>query len=150
MDEIAKKQLKLEIKERVRAHYKAVNLSPLLISLVEEALSDYHAEVDGWDFIDDCDGCTGVHDYHPDKWVFDCLTHDFHWRCGRGGLISDKIFYDLMVARGFPKWKAGKRYIGVRIAWMTKYKWKHKRNGNIKPLTIAMIEYAKINNLKYE
>lgn len=91
-----------------------------------------------WDLVADYDGCTGVPEFHINKVIFPCFVHDFHWQSGRGGIVSDRIFYEMMLAQGFPKWKARKRYLGVRLAWNLVYKWKHKRKCNVRDLTNYM------------
>ena len=130
------------IKYQIREHYRECNLKPIYQILVEEAL-----ESDEWDFMTDYNGCTAVSELHYDYYVFDCFVHDFLWITGRGGKIADKIFYDLMIARGLGKYIAKKRYIGVRIAWNTVYRWKHKFNGNVRPHTYGMELYKDLKGL---
>lgn len=94
-----------------------------------------------WALKTDYDGCTGVSDLNHLGFPFDCLVHDFHWITGRGGALSDKIFYDLMIARGVPKWRARKRYLGVRLGWFGFYKWKHLTKGNKRENTFFMEKF---------
>ena len=118
------------------------NLNYIQERLIMEAIWS-----DEWDMIKQYDGCTAVPEFHINKYVFDCFVHDFHWQSGRGGKVADQIFYSLMIARGFPKFKAKKRYLGVRIAWHLWYKWKHKKKNNVKPLTLGMKNWLKNNKI---
>ena len=102
-----------------------------------------------WDWFKDVDGCTAVADYWPSKYNPACTVHDGLWITGRGGIESDKIFRQLMLFYGMPKGHAQRRYIGVRVAWIFVYKWKHKSKGNKRPLTATMrdcIEWIERSN----
>lgn len=114
------------------------NLSGIQEQLVIEACIS-----DEWDIKKDFDGCTSVSDLLHLGYPIDCLRHDFDWITGRGGKLSDQIFYDLMIARGVSKWRARKRYLGVRLAWFGWYKWKHRNNK--RPPTEAMKLWEKNN-----
>lgn len=131
------------IRNRIRAHYSLYNLEDIQIAIIEDALTS-----DEWNFLTDYDGCTAVSEFHYDKYVFDCFVHDYFWITGRGGKLSDKIFYDLMLKRGLGKYVSMKRYIGVRLSWKLFYKWKHLKNGNVRPLTYNMKLYKDLKGLK--
>lgn len=135
---------KLEQIEKIRAFYKLCEVPYLYEMLIEEAITDTK-----WDFTnpDHYDGCTGVPELHYDGYPFDCLTHDFHWKTGRGGIIADNIFRDNMRFMGRSEAIIKKRFNGVRFFWKIWYKWKHKFNGNIHELTPAMKLYKDINGL---
>jgi hypothetical protein len=136
---------KEEIRNEIRTYVKLCKMPYIYEMLIEEAITSTE-----WDFTDpdDYDGCTGVSELHFSRFPPDCLTHDFHWKTGRGGMISDKIFKDIMKLMGRPCRIIKKRFYVVRIAWMIFYKWKHKWNGNVKELTLAMKLYADLKNLK--
>lgn len=69
------------------------------------------------------DGCTVVQDtYHP---CLPCFIHDYLWRTGRGGKVSDQIFYDLMILDGTNKVKAWCMWFGVRMTWTFIFQWKY-------------------------
>jgi hypothetical protein len=101
-----------------------------------------------WDWYYDMDGCTGVPDYWPTIYSPECLGHDYPWVTGMGGKESDVIFKALMKAYCKPKGFRWRRYKGVRFAWIFKFKRHHKKKGNIRPLTPAMIEAYNFS-LKY-
>jgi len=132
---------KLEQIEKIRAFYKLCEVPYLYELLIEEAITS-----EEWDFMnpDDFDGCTGAPELHYDGYPFDCLVHDFHWKTGRGGLISDKIFKDNMKFMGRSKSIIRKRFFAVRTAWLSYFKWKHKFAGNVHELTPAMKMYRDI------
>lgn len=143
---IDEKQIEKDIiKEKIRCYYKQCNVPYLYQMLIEEAL-----ESTEWDFMDpnQYDGCSGVSEFHYDQYPFDCLVHDFHWRTGRGGIVADSIFKDNMEFRGLAPIVIKKRYLGVRFFWGIFYKWKHKLNKNVKPLTPAMKLYKDIKGIK--
>jgi hypothetical protein len=119
-----------------------IKLNSVLMDCLKEAL--YSTE---WDFTnpDHYDGCTGVDELHYNAYPPDCLIHDFHWKTGRGGIVADSIFKDIMKAMGRSNRIIKKRYKGVRLGWMFFYKWKHKLNGNVQELTNAMKVYKILN-----
>jgi len=85
---------------------------------------------DLWDPRKEYDGCTAVQDmFHP---CTSCFLHDYLWKTGQGGREADKLFHLLMRIEGMDKARARRRWLGVRIIWLTVYKWKHlaKRNVN--------------------
>lgn len=96
-------------------------------------------ESEEWNPSEDFDGCSIVQDrLHP---CLACFVHDFHWRTGRGGAVSDKIFYDIMLLDGTPKGQAKRRKIAVRIGWVFWHSWKHYFNRNVNDLTYYMNMY---------
>lgn len=130
---------------RIITSFKVYNIPPIAQRVILESIN-----LKEWDWFKDCDGCTLVHNYWPTKFHPSCTTHDGHWRTGRGGYISDVIFRYLNQLYGFPKRKARRRFIAVRIAWLAFYKWKHLINKNKQDPTPAMIKlynYIKKNNL---
>jgi hypothetical protein len=125
--------------QRIKDTFHLYNLPKEFADIILEAL--YSTE---WDWFTDCDGCTGVPDltylkYHPA-----CIVHDYFWVTGRGGKVSDKIFFKLMLLykKGWTVSLA--RYTAVKLAWVGWYKWKHKLNGNVRPLSDFHIKLSKI------
>ena len=132
-----------EIIDSLFEHSKNCNLDAIHYRLIEEAVYS-----NDWDFMADYDGCTAVAELHHDFYVFDCFVHDFHWKTGRGGKVSDKIFLEMMLRRGLGKYIAYKRYYGVRLAWALKYKNQHKKKGNVRELTEYMSIFKAIRKIK--
>lgn len=130
-------------KQRILDSFKVYGPPPVFKALIMEAL-----ESKEWDWFTDMDGCTGVADYWPTRFHPACLVHDFHWRIGRGGEVSDLIFKDLMEIYSMAKSKATLRFLGVRMAWIFVYKWKHFFDRNIKGYTPAMCDYIRYVNYK--
>jgi hypothetical protein len=87
-----------------------------------------------WDWFKDCDGCSLTWNYWPTKFSPPCLVHDYHWRTGRGGYWSDKIFLELMKIYSIPRWQRTFRFSLVRVGWFLYFKRKHKKNDNIRKL----------------
>lgn len=117
---------KPELKEQLFRQIINYNLPYSVELMVKEALND-----NCWNPIYDFDGCTLVQDIdHP---CISCFIHDYHWISGRGGYVSNKIFYRLMLITGFKKYEAARRLLGVTIAWYAYYKWHHALKRNINP-----------------
>lgn len=113
---------KLELEERLLSTVSRMDftseLNILLSNLITEAI---HSEE--WNPIEEFNGCTMVQDYfHPSPF---CFVHDYMGITGRGGRISDALFYYLMRAKGISKFSAYTRWIGVRIGWYGFFLWKH-------------------------
>jgi hypothetical protein len=124
-----------ELRGVIIAHIRRLQLETrtehLWVKLVEEAFNDGE-----WDIVNEYNGCTAVQDYyHPCP---ACFVHDFMWITGRGGIISDRIFYHLMIAEGMSKPKAVRRWFAVRTAWYTYFMWKYIIRRNWKKPTNAM------------
>ncbi|PCI96657.1 MAG: hypothetical protein COB15_09725 [Flavobacteriales bacterium] len=119
---------KTELHEHL--HRQAIKLGApkWVFPLLDEALTS-----DLWDPVKDFDGCSVVQDqFHP---CLACFIHDYLWKCGMGGLGSDKIFYFLMLLDGTKKFKAQRRWLAVRIGWLGYYKWGHFRKRNVNKCT---------------
>ena len=72
--------------------------------------------------------------------------HDFMWITGSGGKESDWILRFVRDKQGYKKEVSMKYFKGIRVAWKTYYKWKHKFNGNVRNLTqveLRCFKYAK-------
>lgn len=99
-----------------------------------------------WDW--EYNGITGRPDpYTP---ILFAWIHDFLWITGAGGFESDVIMAYLILQTGFSNFYAYTSYKAVRIAWKTPligYKAKHKRKGNVRPLSQLEEECF---NLAYE
>jgi hypothetical protein len=136
---------KEELRNEIRTYVKLCKMPYIYEMLVEEAITSTE-----WDFTDPehYDGCTGVSELHFSQFPPDCLAHDFYWRTGRGGVVADRIFKDIMKLMGRSCRIIKKRYTGVRIAWFGWYKWKHKFNKNVQELTPAMKLYADVKGIK--
>ena len=134
-DELRQK-LENDINYHMDVHF---DLKSLWVDIVREAFSSKD-----WDAINDYNGCSIVQDpLHPCP---ACFVHDYMWITGRGGSMSDKIFYYLMKAEGLDEFTAIRRWLGVRIGWYVYFKWKYIRNRNLKKPTLAMsnlFEYFK-------
>jgi hypothetical protein len=107
----------------------------LWCALIEEAF-----KTKDWDIIGEYNGCTVVQDYfHPCP---ACFLHDYMWITGRGGLMSDNIFYHLMIVEGIGKKKAWRRWLAVRTGWYFYYMWKYiiKRNWKMPTQTMRDLD----------
>ena len=89
-----------------------------------------------WDWFRDSDGCTLAPNYWPTNFHPACLVHDYHWRTGRGGYWSDRIFLELMKIYSIPKWQRLTRFALVRFGWFAFFKWKHLFKGNFRKFDI--------------
>lgn len=90
----------------------------LFLNLVKEACDSKE-----WNPPIDFNGCTMVQDYyHPSPF---CFVHDYMGITGRGGKISDALFYYLMKEKGISGFSAYTRWLGVRIGWYSFFLWKH-------------------------
>ncbi len=96
-----------------------------------------------WDWFNEMDGCSCAPNYWPTRFNPPCLVHDYLWRTGRGGIISDKIFLKHMKIYSMPKFQRVFRFVAVRVGWLLFYKWKHKFNKNIR-----ILEKTTVNILK--
>lgn len=111
-------------------------LKVLWIDLVNEAFDSKD-----WNVLEDYNGCTVVQDFfHPCP---ACFVHDYMGITGRGGRVSDRIFYHLMIAEGMPNGKSKRRWFAVRVAWYGYFLWKHIVRRSLKPTTRAMIALDK-------
>lgn len=88
--------------------------------------------------IEDMDGCTGVADFWPNKYSPSCTPHDFHFITGRGGWVSNRLFTEINKCYALPPGMVKRRHIGVSIAWLAWFKWKHFFNKNVRPITPNM------------
>lgn len=78
------------------------------------------------------DGASVVQDqYHPRLANF---IHDYLYRMGMGGIEADTIYKNLLRRTGSSEFLYESRYIVIRIAWCTYFKWKHLLNGNVTEL----------------
>lgn len=77
---------------RIRAGFNYNNIDKKFQDLVLEVIYS-----DEWNWWEDMDGCTKVNDLSPTRYAEPCLVHDWFWRTGRGGIVSDKIFRKLMI-----------------------------------------------------
>jgi len=95
-----------------------VNLKILFLELIEEACDSKE-----WNPVKDFNGCTMVQDfYHPSPF---CFVHDYMGITGRGGVVSDALFYYLMREKGVSNFNAYTRWLGVRVGWYSFFLWKH-------------------------
>jgi hypothetical protein len=107
---------------RIIASFAVFKIPAWMQQKVIEALDS-----DKWNWFEDCDGCTCVSEvYWPTKYFPPCLRHDFDWNTGNGGAESNRLFYELNVAYGMPKTRAGIRWLGVTLAWYFWAKWRQK------------------------
>jgi len=97
-----------------------------ITQLIDQAIMD-----PTWNPMAEYDGCTVVQDqFHP---CMSCFLHDYLWKMGQGGREADKLFYLLMLIEGTSKAKAKRRWLGVRVAWFTYFKWQHFVKRNVNP-----------------
>tara|TARA_R110000796_G_scaffold10015_5_gene33598 strand:+ start:937 stop:1383 length:447 start_codon:yes stop_codon:yes gene_type:complete len=71
------------------------------------------------------------------------FIHDYHYRCGFGGLIADVIYRELLKLTGYPKYTPQFRFYSIRI-FGSYFRIKHiiKGNVNIKSqATLDLYEY---------
>jgi hypothetical protein len=107
-----------KLKELLISNAAAINSPTWVLLLIEEAFNNSL-----WNPVLDFDGCTLVQDVlHPSP---ACFIHDFLWRCGYGGPISDEIVFDIWILEGLNVRKARRRWLGVRCAWIMFYKWRN-------------------------
>ena len=132
---------KQELKDVLLLHVGRLNveskLHNLWIEVIEEA---FFVDPMIWTAIKDFNGCSVVQDaFHPCP---ACFVHDYLWISGQGGAISDRIFYNLMIAEGMTKGKARRRWIAVRIGWFVKFRWYYikKRNWNRPSFATAALD----------
>lgn len=132
---------KEELRLTLRNHVDRLQLDAVLTAawhnVIEEAfISPY------WDVIEDYNGCTIVQDYfHPCP---ACFVHDYMWIAGYGGVLSDKIFYNLMLAEGMPKGKSMFRWFGVRVGWIFYFYWRNIKKRKLKVPTNLMYELHRV------
>ena len=75
-----------------------------------------------WQPSQEFNGCNLVKDeFHP---FYACLKHDFDWIVGKGGIESDRTFYNNLKKSGMNGFKAKCWFFGVRLGWLLFYKWK--------------------------
>lgn len=63
------------------------------------------------------------------------FIHDYHYRCGQGGIESDRIYQYLLMMTGYTDFTKHVRFYVIRTAWLSFYKWKHMFSGNVKPIS---------------
>ena len=137
-----RKEIIREAKTRVVASFDVYNVPYVYQEMILESF-----DARDWDIMK-MDGCTGVFDYWPNKMSPACTPHDFQFTSGRGGHVSNVLFYEVCKMYTLPAAKSYRRYIGTRIGWALWFKWKHKRAGNVKPITEKMrlaFEFTKKN-----
>lgn len=117
------------VKEALIVEIKESLLSKNVIATFKEAWDSKFWEDKGYD------AASLVSDeYHPRLANF---FHDYMWRSGTGGQKADTIYRELLIATGTNKTKAWARYLGIRVVWLGWYKWKHRKKGNVVPLSSA-------------
>ncbi len=86
-----------------------------------------------WQPHEDYNGCSIVQDTkHP---CFECWFHDYNWKIGQGGYISDRLFLHMMLFTGRDKLTAYTRWFFVRVGWLFYFRWKHQKARNVNPYT---------------
>ena len=129
-------------RNRIIKSFDVYDVPDIYRDLIKLAIESNH-----WDWFNDMDGCSFVPDYWKTKFYPPCLVHDYHWRTGRGGYWSDRIFLELMEIYSLPKWQRNLRFVMVRVGWFGFYKWKHKMKGNFRKFdTITKIIINKWKN----
>jgi len=93
---------------------------------------------DSWNPKLDFDGCTTIQDLKQP--CGPCFVHDWMWKTGQGGKVSDKLFYHILIATGCAKWKAKLMYCLVRIGWAIKYKRFHLKNRNVNNYHLCVLD----------
>ena len=92
------------------------SLTPELNNLIYDAIFD-----DRWNPILDFNGCNLVQDdLHP---FLPCFIHDWRWITNQDIELSNIEFKNLLIAYGYPKWKAELYFIGVTIGWHCYFRW---------------------------
>lgn len=130
-----------QLKQMLIRLAKKLKVDDWVFDLIDEAFENKK-----WDPVNDYDGCTLVQDcYHPS---LACFIHDYLWKCGFGGLLSDKIYKYIMNLEGMHKYRITRRWLAVRFVWLILYKWKHLFNKNIEnPYTSkALTRYMILNS----
>lgn len=111
-----------ELRHTLIDHIHRLKLESKLTELWIDIVNEAHLS-DQWNMIEDYNGCSIVQDmFHPCP---ACFVHDYMWISGRGGKVSDRIFYHLMIAEGMRKSKAWRRWLAVRVGWIFFYQWKY-------------------------
>lgn len=77
---------------------------------------------------------------HPNIVYF---LHDGMWRTGAGGKESDFIMMELHKLIYGNTWSGKLDYFSVRVGWVSWFKWKHKRKGNVRKLTKEEVKLYK-------
>lgn len=77
---------------------------------------------------------------HPNIVYF---LHDGMWRTGAGGKESDLIMRELHKLIYGDTLSGKLDYFSVRVGWVSWFKWKHKRKGNVRKLTKEEVKLYK-------
>ena len=124
-----------EMKDALRDIIHSLDISILIRNQWRDIAIDA-VDDSSWSFQKEYNGCTAVQDlFHPDP---ACWIHDYTWLTGMGGRKADRIFYELMLLEGMPKFKARRRYVLVRIGWMAFYNFKYRIKGNRKEVNSSI------------
>ena len=109
----------------------ADEMKRIWIDLINEAIKSKD-----WNVLQDYNGCTMFQDHlHPDP---ACFIHDYSWITGRGGAVSDRVFYHMMLAEGMTKSMARFRWFAVRCGWVFYFYWKYIKQRKLKPVSKNM------------
>lgn len=63
------------------------------------------------------------------------FIHDYQYRDGMGGIEADVIYKYLLSLTGYTTFTQNTRFVVIRTAWLTYYKYKHLFANNVNPLT---------------
>tara|TARA_R110002126_G_scaffold131545_2_gene275353 strand:- start:1695 stop:2147 length:453 start_codon:yes stop_codon:yes gene_type:complete len=132
MDCETRKEIIKEARQRVYLSFSVYMVPYVYQEMILEAF-----DATDWDIMN-MDGCTGVFDYWPNKFSPTCTPHDFQFMSGRGGHVSNVLFYETCKMYALPAGQSYRRYLGTQFFWAVWFKWKHKRAGNVKPITEKM------------
>tara|TARA_R110000796_G_scaffold73842_5_gene165885 strand:- start:2502 stop:2954 length:453 start_codon:yes stop_codon:yes gene_type:complete len=142
MDQELRNIIIKEARAKVRASFPIYNIPVVYQDVILEAFDSQE-----WDIMQ-MDGCTGVFDYWPNKFSPACTPHDFQFRTGRGGHVSNIIFHENCKRYALPPGKSYRRFLGTQFFWAVWFKWKYKFSGNVQPITKKMrlaYEFTKRN-----
>ena len=92
-------------RRRIIESFDVLNVPEDVRTLISEALDSPL-----WDWLRDCDGCTGVSEiYWPTIYFPPCLRHDFDCAVGHNGWQTSVRFYRVQRAYGVGALRAGRR-----------------------------------------
>tara|TARA_R110000796_G_scaffold60642_9_gene140332 strand:- start:18999 stop:19466 length:468 start_codon:yes stop_codon:yes gene_type:complete len=121
-----------EARAKVVASFPVYNIPKVYQDVILEAFDSKE-----WDIMK-MDGCTIVRDYWINKFSPSCTPHDFQFKTGRGGFISNFLMNETNKMYAFPGYISGFRLTMVTIGWWGVYKWFHLIKGNVQPITRKM------------
>lgn len=74
--------------------------------------------LDEWDWYNECDGCTYVHEKWRGDYFPPCLVHDYLRRTEHDPFTTDLIFKDLIYKYTNSRVKSFLYFIGVRLTYL--------------------------------